>query len=444
MSASVSTSITASGQSATLRSLLIKLIRTLAVIMFAVVPVAMVLFTVVLAHGGTNYFYDFVGDIYKAGRAILHGHDPYQAAFLAHLAAVERSGGSPTQSFAVPVYPAPVLVATAPLALLGGRTAGLMFTLISIAAMVGGLRLLGVRDWRCYGAAFLSFPLLHSLRLGQVNELLVFGIAVLWRWRARLWPPAIATATIVLAKVFLWPLAVWLVLTRRWRAAVLAATIALVATVAAWAVIGFGSLSEYPRMLGNLSTVEGPAGVSAISVGRALGVSTSLSQLVALLLAAVLLAVALRLFYASDDPNAERRSFGLAVMAALVASPVVWPHYLTLVFVPIALLSPNLSALWLVPMLAYLAPAELTGGDISKMLPYVAIEMIVIACLFSKRLPDALRNRPSSPDTTSLPDFSAASGGPAERVIPTGRLRDGLRTTPFRSHNAAQRPTTGP
>jgi hypothetical protein len=38
------------------------------------------------------------------------------------------------------------------------------------------------------------------------------------------------------------------------------------------------------------------------------------------------------------------------VMAALTASPIVWDHYLVLLFVPIALMSPSYSKLWLVPL----------------------------------------------------------------------------------------------
>ena len=48
------------------------------------------------------------------------------------------------------------------------------------------------------------------------------------------------------------------------------------------------------------------------------------------------------------------------IIAALVASPMVWPHYLALLFVPIALVSPTLSWLWLTPLLAY--PVAQTTG----------------------------------------------------------------------------------
>ncbi len=373
-------------------------------VVFALLPLALAALIIAATLGSASFFYDFTGDLYNAGRAILHGRDPYEAAFLAHLAAVQQAGGVPTHTFAVPVYPVPALLAVTPLALLGARDAGLIFTLLAIAAMIAGLWLLGVRDWRCYGAAFLSWPLLHSLRLGQVNELLVLGAGVTWHWRARLWPAAVALAALVAAKLFLWPLGVWLLASRRWRTGLLAAALAAGATLAAWAAIGFDGLSAYPRMLSDLSTVEGAAGVSLVSLAGALGLPRVAGEIVTLLATGGLLAGVWwwaragarerdSLQRGRDGCDGDRRAFGLAVMAALCCSPVLWPHYLTLVFVPIALLEPALSVLWLVPLLAYLAPVELTGGDIFKMLPYVAIELIVVASLCRRDVGAAQRRR---------------------------------------------------
>jgi hypothetical protein len=58
-------------------------------------------------------------------------------------------------------------------------------------------------------------------------------------------------------------------------------------------------------------------------------------------------------------PDGASRAFGLIVVAALIATPVSWTHYLILAFIPIALLSPGLSWLWFLPMLAGLAPARM-------------------------------------------------------------------------------------
>jgi hypothetical protein len=341
------------------------------VVLFAVVPAVVAVTVFATSYHGAGFLYDFHGDLYGAGVAILHGHDPYQASFLARLAAQAH----PSTSFAVPVYPAPDLVASVPLALLSLHAAGIVFTALSIAAMALGLWLLGVTDWRCYGLAFVSWPVVHSLRLGQVNELLVLGVAVAWRWRERLWPPAIAVSAVVVAKLFLWPVGVWLLITRRWRVAVLAAVLAVSGTLVAWAAIGFDGLTAYSSMLSHLSRVEGTAGVSLLSLGHALGITRSLSSAAGWVVTLGVLALAWR------ARSRDAAVLGLVVMAGLLSSPLVWPHYLTLAFVPIALLSPRLSAAWFLPLITYLAPVELTGGDPWKIVPYIGLEMAVIAWL---------------------------------------------------------------
>jgi len=59
-------------------------------------------------------------------------------------------------------------------------------------------------------------------------------------------------------------------------------------------------------------------------------------------------------------PDGDRRAYGIVVIAALVASPMVWPHYLALLFVPIALVSPTLS--WLLAHAAARIPVAQTTG----------------------------------------------------------------------------------
>ena len=50
---------------------------------------------------------------------------------------------------------------------------------------------------------------------------------------------------------------------------------------------------------------------------------------------------------------------------------MVWPHYLALLFVPIALVSPTLSWLWFMPLLAY--PVAQTTGRPWVIALYLAI-----------------------------------------------------------------------
>ena len=64
---------------------------------------------------------------------------------------------------------------------------------------------LGVTDWRCYGAADLSAPVLHDVRLGAPAPLLALHRPLAWRWRDR--PAAVIPLHfVVFAKLFLRPL----------------------------------------------------------------------------------------------------------------------------------------------------------------------------------------------------------------------------------------------
>ena len=295
--------------------------------------------------------FDFQGGLYNAGTAILHGHDPYQAGFLAAQAAIMHAGGiadgeTVNHAFSIPLYPAPANLAIVPLSLLPYGLAATLFTLLSIGAMVLALRLLGVRDWRCFALALVSWPSLFALDLGAVGPLLLLGVAVAWRWREKLWPPALALAAIVVAKLFPWPLAVWLLVTRRWRAFALTALIGAVAMFGSWALIGFAGLAQYPQMLSNATFIQEGRASSLVAVLLATGLSPGLTQMLAIAAGVGLLGLAWRF---AQRPDGERQAFCLALVAALSASPIVWDHYMVLLFVPIALVSPRLSPLWFLP-----------------------------------------------------------------------------------------------
>jgi hypothetical protein len=197
----------------------------------------------------------------------------------------------------------------------------------------------------------------------------------------------------------------------------------------AWAVIGFAGLSTYPGMLSNLSTVEGTAGISLLSLAGATGVAHGVATAASALITLALVGLA---WMALRIDGGERSAFGLLVVAGLTSSSLVWPHYLTLLFVPVALMSPTFGPLWLVPLLAYLAPVELTHGNAWQIGVYLAIELIVALALIRPLL--AARRG-------ALPSTDRADRREGERA--TGRLVHGLRSTSFRSSPAAQRPTKG-
>ncbi len=411
------------------QSLAAALRQVAAVLLLGVLPALLALFMIVSTLHGPSFLYDFHGDLYNAGVAILHGRDPYQPALLARLATLAGAGAQPPAQLATPVYPAPDLLASVPLALLPYRVAALAFAAIGVVALLAGLRLLGVRDARCYGAALLSWPALHSIRLGQVNGLLVLGLALVWRYRDRVVPPAAAIAATVVAKVFLWPVALFLLARRRYASAGIGVAIAAGGVLVAWAVIGFDGFATYPRLLSELSRIEASSGISFVSLARALGGSRSLGEVAGLAAGAGLIGLA---WAFARRPDGAARSFALLVLAALVASPLVWPHYLTLLFVAVAMLSPSFGPLWLLPVLTWLAPVEQTHGRVVQIALYLAIELIVALVAAAPLLRGLTRAR-----TVRPPEVAADSVG----VV---RLPGGLASTSSRSYIASQRPNKGP
>ena len=60
----------------------------------------------------------------------------------------------------------------------------------------------------------------------------------------------------------------------------------------------------------------------------------------------------------------RRASFGLAVAAALVLSPIVWLDYYAIAAVPLAVVRPRLSAVWFAPLATWgLLSAGIGAGN---------------------------------------------------------------------------------
>jgi hypothetical protein len=240
-------------------------------------------------------------------------------------------------------------------ALPSGPARVLMFT-AGLAALLGALRLLGVEDWRCYGVAVLSAPTINTLALGAITSFLLLGAALAWRYRDRPGVTAVATAFTAVLKLFLWPLGVWLLVTRRWRAAAICAGTGLILLFGGWAVIDFAGLRSYPELVHLLQQVEAPVSYSLVAL---LGLSGRTATVLTVLLS---LAAVAAVWVAARGSGGDRRSFAVAIVVSLVASPLVWLHYLLLLYVPIALYRPRLSGLWFLPLLLWLTPTTHSQG----------------------------------------------------------------------------------
>ncbi len=295
-----------------------------------------------------------------------HGSVPFDLRIFLDAAHEVASGRSPfpaagelgsDTSF---VYPPLLAFLVWPFSVLPTGPAVLLWTLLSAACVVAALRLLGVTDWRCYGVAFLWPTTRAAIALGTIGPVLLLGVAVAWRYRDRL--PLVAAAAAgaaITLKLFLWTLVVWLAVTRRFRAALVAAGVAVALAGASWAAIGFDGLGDYPSLLRRLSDLESAESYSPYAAARAaalaIGLPTALAWPAAIAVGMVLLGAAVYTARrrSGDREQRDRISLTFALAAALALSPLVWVHYFLLLLVPVALARPRFGPLWLLPLAIY-------------------------------------------------------------------------------------------
>lgn len=318
----------------------------------------------------------------RAATDVIHGHSPYT--FRAD------------QTYA---YPPLLAFLAALLHPLGLGAATLVWTLLSLAAVGLSLWLLGVRDWRCYALAAV-FPFTRSaIDLGTIAPLLLLTLAAAWHWRDRFAASAAVGAAIAL-KLFLWPLAVWLALTQRFRVAAVSVGFALLFVVIPWAGIAFAGIGGYPGLLHRLSSEEATSSYSVIALAVRAHLPEAVGVALSIVVAAALIAAAV---WAARDGSRSRRERDVAVLtlvlaAGLAASPIVWVHYFLLLLVPLALTRPRLSPLWFLPFVYYpLGESAWPAGDARKLgLALVATLILLCAGLFPKARPRLLRGRRSA------------------------------------------------
>lgn len=307
----------------------------------AVVPVGFSVYIVVYALAHHAFAVDFDSAFWPAGVRVLHGLSPYASpnSVAAH------------NGFAF-VYPAPGALLFAAFAWLPRVVADAVFTAICMAAALGTLSVLGVRDWRLYGLTMLWPPVISGWQTANVSLLLAFGIAVAWRARNRPLVAGAFAALLISLKIFLWPLVVWLLLTRRWRACAWALACGLAVNIIAWAVVGFGQVSAYADLVRSVTKVEQAAAYTPLALALRLGAGATLAYVmagVAVVLVAMVCVIAAR--------HCQDSAVLLGVIAlSLLATPVVWRHYFVLLLVPIAIMRPRLSAAWTIPLLTFVCP----------------------------------------------------------------------------------------
>jgi hypothetical protein len=293
---------------------------------------------------------------------VVHGRSPYV-----------RPSAEALSHFDKFVYPPIAALVFAPFAAFPDGAARVLMALAGLAALLGALRVLGVEDWRCYGVAVVSAPAINTLALGAVTSFLLLGAALAWRYRHNAVVAGVSTAFAAVLKLFLWPLGVWLLATRRWRAAVICAAIGVVVVLGGWAVIDFAGFRSYPTLVRLLEHVDAPVSYSLVALLGLTGGAQTAVAVVLSLLAVPAIALAAR------GRDGDRRAFTVAVVASLVTTPILWLHYLLLLFVPIALYRPRLSGLWFLPVLLWVTPTTHSHGATWRIVLALAVVAVVAA-----------------------------------------------------------------
>ena len=293
---------------------------------------------------------DTAGNYLPAAHALLHGGTPYRLGDIAR-----------GTVFASPPFAALLF---APLLLLPAVAADVVASFAMLACVLGALRFLGVRDWRCYAITCLWLPTLFEFQTANLSGLLVLLAAATWRYRDRWVVAALAAGLLVALKLYGWPVIVFLFVSRRLKAAAAAAAVAATAILVPWAALGFIGLRGYPHLLDVMARIEQPEGFSIATVLASFS-TWSAARVAAYAVGAVILAASLFV-------RGDRRKFVVCLAATLVLTPILWMHYLVVLGVFLALAYPRFSLPWLVPLLLWLVPRppQVPHGSPQNVVPF--------------------------------------------------------------------------
>jgi hypothetical protein len=332
---------------------------------------------------GSTLGYDF--HAYEdAARRLLDGQRLYDPA-------VDVAGG-----FAIYLYPPPFAVAIVPLAIIGGQAAVGIWTGLMILAFVGGVALLPVARnvrWLVLLLGALDWPVVYSIKLGQVGPILLLLFAIGWRWldRPGRLGAAIGLGTIVKVQPGL--LLGWAALTGRRRAIGVAVVVLIGAAIAATIVAGMQPWFDYPSLLGRVaSPLTTPhnftPGALAFQAGASVDVAGAV-QFVAIAGALIATVVATRVVPADA-------SYLVAIVASQLISPLLWDHYAMLLLLPVAWLLARRQ--WWAVLVPLATAVPLVG-----VVPAAIYPVVFAVCLVAPILVGAARAEPAGNTASHRP-----------------------------------------
>jgi hypothetical protein len=347
-------------------------LRVASLYVFGFLPLLLLASVAYVATGqGASFGTDFQQTFWPAGHAVLHGQTPYQP-----VAAMGKGTG-------LFVYPPIVAIAMAPMALIPAGIATALALAVTLVSLAAALFVLGVTDWRCYGAALASPAVLGCMQTAALSGLIALAVALAWRFRARGPATAALVALAIAVKLFLWPLCLWVLVVRGTRVALATGLLAIALVLLPWA-LGFPGFHAYPALLSQLTTVEGDHAYTTRALALALGANARLAEVSALLVGTAVLTLAA---FASRRPDAARRVFALTLLSSLLLSPIVWSHYFVVLLPIIAIGRPRLGLAWLAPLALWLGGGQWDAPGRDRI-------ALGLAALVVATLPGLVRSRP--------------------------------------------------
>jgi glycosyl transferase family 87 len=319
----------------------------IAVVVFASVTLA------ILATAGSTWGYDYQAYAHAAQR-LLDGQRLYEPG-------VDLAGG-----FAIYLYPPPFALAFVPFVWLGDPlglyawTAVLIgCTVVAVAAMPVSVML----RWALLLMAGLDWPVLYSLKLGQVGPILLLLFVLGWRWLDRDRGLGMTIGIGALVKVQPALLGIWAALTGRWRAALFGFGIAAGVCLVTLPIVGIGAWADYVALLRQVSEpVATPHNFTPGAVLYQSGVDAGIATVIQWVVVAGTLAVVV----IAARWRSASTSYVVAVVASQLVSPLLWDHYAIVLLLPVAWLvargawwaltipvATSLPLLWVAPAAVY-------------------------------------------------------------------------------------------
>lgn len=332
--------------------------------LYAAVPIVVTAVAVIVFWSIGSFAGDFHKEFWPAGLRVLHGQSPY----ILDRTRIDNGLGFP--------YPPLTALLFAPFAVLARGVSEVAFTLICFACLAATLRVLEVRDWRVYGVVLLWTPVINAWQSANLTLVLALLLAVAWRYRDRPAMAGAAAAAAVALKPFVWPIVLWLIVTRRVRAALVAIGGSLVATLLAFAVLGFDQISRYLTDGSRVSSAFFRISYTPVALGLDLGAGTAAATAIGALIALAAAGACVWAAVRGDDFLA----LTLTVALALLATPVLWMHYFALVVVPLAIAYPRLKAAWGLPVvLIFFGSRSSSAGGIVIVLVVMGAVLLAAA-----------------------------------------------------------------